>query len=159
MFVYVWLLLAVAFCGRTPFIEFNEVHQAYSELEVNLILNENKNTVVLMGVGRYEDAKAKKNVESLLQDVLDRERYAGFALLVDCDKFETNLNGQMNLCKKNTEGARLLMFKPNPISLVLFGHEVFGTQVVVDTTDNTEPAILAKRMREAVANYVKEIED
>jgi len=55
MFLYLIFLVAVGFCGRAPFIQPNEVHQAYSEIEVNLILNENKNVVVLMGVGRHED--------------------------------------------------------------------------------------------------------
>ena len=55
MFPYLILLLGIVGCGRAPFIQPNEVHQAYSELEVNLILNENKNGVVLMGAGRHED--------------------------------------------------------------------------------------------------------
>lgn len=59
MYLYLVLLLAVVFCGKAPFIEPNQVHQAFSELEVNLILNENKNAVILMGVGRYEEDKEK----------------------------------------------------------------------------------------------------
>jgi len=42
---------------------------------------------------------------------------------------------------------------------VLFGHEVIGTQEVVDVTDNTEPEIIAKRIQEAIPNFVREIED
>lgn len=94
-------------------------------------------------------------MESLLERVYEREPYAGFALSVDCDKFENNLEGKMNLCKKSTTGVRLLLFKPNPITLSFFGHDILGTQDVVDVTDNTEPNVVAKRVREAIPNFVK----
>lgn len=131
------------------------MHQAYSELEVNLILNENKNAVVLMGVGRHEDEKAKEGLDGILQNAFEREPFAGFALSVDCDKFENNLEGKMNLCKKTSEGVRLIIFKPNTISLEFFGHEFLGTQLALDVTDNTESAVIAKRVRDAIPNFVK----
>jgi hypothetical protein len=83
----------------------------------------------------------------MLQGVYEREPYAGFALSVDCDKFERNLKGRMNLCKKDGSGVRLIMFKPNTLSLRLMGHEVMGSQTIQDITDNTDINVVAKRIR------------
>jgi hypothetical protein len=53
MYIFLLCIVGVVICGNAPFIKPNEVHQAYSELEVNLILNENKNAVILLGVGYH----------------------------------------------------------------------------------------------------------
>lgn len=53
----------------------------------------------------------------------------------------------------------MLLFKPSTRSLMFFEHEVLGTQEVLDVTDNTDAAVIAKRVRDAIPNFVKEIED
>lgn len=41
------VLLTFTFSGA-PFIEFNALHQTYSEFEFNLIINENRNTPIIL---------------------------------------------------------------------------------------------------------------
>ena len=52
------LILLVASVAAVPFLAADTLHQASSEFEVNLIINENKNSFIL--VGTIEDQTDKR---------------------------------------------------------------------------------------------------
>ena len=58
-------LISVSNCSSAPFIDLNEVHEAHSEFEVNLILNENRNFPIILVT--VSNQNAKKAAEDILK--------------------------------------------------------------------------------------------
>lgn len=56
VFLFV-LFLSACLCGA-PFVPLDTVHQAYSEFEVNLILNENRNHPIILTTVSNNKSKA-----------------------------------------------------------------------------------------------------
>lgn len=141
MILYVFLIgiLSVMDCSIAPFIEPNTVHQTNSELELNLIANENRYSAILVAIYNQILKKDEEGLKGLLENVFRYEPYSGFGLMVDCRKFEENLKGQMHLCdkaQKNEEGVTVIAFYPQSFMIDLKGHEMAGnhdTEVILDT--------------------------
>ena len=57
--IFVLTLVPLLVCTGAPFVELNTIHQAYSEFEVNLIFNENRNhPIIVVTISRDESKDA-----------------------------------------------------------------------------------------------------
>lgn len=65
-----------------PFVPLDTVHQAHSQFQINLILNENRNhPIILTTVSKNE---TKNAAISILEQTHNLQSMAGFSILVDC---------------------------------------------------------------------------
>jgi hypothetical protein len=85
------------FSSAAPFINVNEVHQSYSEFEVNLILNENRNYPVLIVAVSVDESK--QAARDILEQTMKTQSDATFALIIDCREFMWDLNHTLGLCR------------------------------------------------------------
>ena len=96
--IFTLALVPLLVCAGAPFVELNTVHEAYSEFQVNLIFNENRNhPIIVVTVSRDESKDAVKDV---LERAFRIQPYSAFAILVDCRKYESNLNHTLALCSQ-----------------------------------------------------------
>lgn len=86
MFFYLLSLIVISTIS-VPFLDPNTVHVARSELEVNLIINENRNYFIL--VGTVEDSSEKKleKLEDYFKSTLEEEKGISIGIAIDCSNF------------------------------------------------------------------------
>lgn len=91
-----------------PFLAPDTVHVATTEVEINLIINENRNYFILVGTVEDSEEKKLEKMVDYFNSTLQEESGIGIAIAVDCSNFSNNM-------ERDTEGV---CKHPNSLSVL-----------------------------------------